>query len=216
MKAGALGPYEAALTCADPLSFVSSDGREVHLHVGRYLAEANRADHSVLDRCVDPVLDVGCGPGRIVHALAAQGRPALGVDIAQAAVALAHRRGATALIRNVFDQLPGEGRWPTIVVLDGNIGIGGDVSALLRRLRGVMAGHGSVIVEVTSASVSVDDVLHVRFVRGGSPEGPTFPWAIVSRDTLTTHASRAGLTVADHWVADDRTFVRLVRHTATA
>lgn len=215
MKPGALGPYEAALTTADPLSLVSSDGRVVHLHIGRYLADASGADHTVLDRCIDPVLDVGCGPGRIVHALAAEGRPALGVDIAQAAVALAQQRGAAALIRNVFDQVPGEGRWPTIVVLDGNIGIGGDVCALLRRLYAVMAPDGSVIVEVTSTAVSVDDVLHVRFNRSGTTEGPTFPWAVVSRDTLTVHASRACLDVVDHWVADDRTFVRLVRTTAT-
>ena len=40
------------------------------------------ADEAVLDRAQAPVLDVGCGPGRHVLALARRGHLALGVDIA--------------------------------------------------------------------------------------------------------------------------------------
>jgi hypothetical protein len=53
----------------------------------------------VRPRCIGPVLDVGCCPHRIVHAPAVQGIPALGVDIADVAVALTNRRGAPALTR---------------------------------------------------------------------------------------------------------------------
>ena len=41
------------------------------------------------------------------------------------------RLGGPALRRSVFDPLPGEGRWGTALLLDGNIGIGGDPRALL-------------------------------------------------------------------------------------
>src|SRR5204863_7462240 len=82
-----------------------------------------------------PVLDVGCGPGRLVVGLARRGAVALGVDPAPAAVALARGRGAAVLQRSVFDPLPGHGRWRTIVLADGNIGIGGDPVRLLRRCR---------------------------------------------------------------------------------
>ena len=50
------------------------------------------------------------------------------------AVAQTPDRGVAAIRRNVFDALPGEGRWRTALLADGNIGIGGDPAALLRRL----------------------------------------------------------------------------------
>ena len=33
----------------------------------------------------------------------------------------------------MFEPLPGEGRWGTVLLLDGNVGIGGDPVALLER-----------------------------------------------------------------------------------
>lgn len=80
------------------------------------------------------VLDVGCGPGRLVAELAARGRPALGIDVSEAAVAHTARLGGQALRRSVFEPLPGEGRWDTALLLDGNVGIGGDPAALLHRM----------------------------------------------------------------------------------
>ena len=44
-------------------------------------------------------------------------------------------RGVAALLRDVFDPVPGEGRWETALLADGNIGIGGDPVALLERVR---------------------------------------------------------------------------------
>ena len=41
--------------------------------------------------------------------------------------------GGPALVRSVFETLPGEGRWDTVLLMDGNIGIGGDPAALLGR-----------------------------------------------------------------------------------
>lgn len=216
MKVGALEPYEGALRSARSLSLVSADGRVVPLAIQRYLDDADAADGTVLDRCVAPVLDVGCGPGRIVHALAASGRPALGVDIADVAVALTLGRGASALSRDVFDRLPGEGRWPTVLVLDGNIGIGGDVTALLHRLTGLLAASGSVIVEASSPEPGTHEVLQVRFSDGDDPMGPEFEWAVISVDVLLVRAAEAGLAATDHWSADGRDFVRLERITAAA
>ena len=126
----------------------AADGRVVALDVARWLAPTDACDETVLDRCTGPVLDVGCGPGRFVSALTERGVAALGVDIAETAVALArgagHRRRC---VRSVFSDLPGEGRWPTVLLMDGNIGIGGDPARLLRRVARLLAPGGRLIVE---------------------------------------------------------------------
>ncbi|GAA4963613.1 hypothetical protein GCM10023238_33900 [Streptomyces heliomycini] len=85
----------------------------VPLDVERWCAEADAADLEVLRRCEGAVLDVGCGPGRLVRGLGVRGRRALGVDVSEAAVAHTVRRGGQALLRSVFDPLPGTGRWGT-------------------------------------------------------------------------------------------------------
>ncbi|MEO6700187.1 MAG: class I SAM-dependent methyltransferase [Jatrophihabitantaceae bacterium] len=211
---GALSPYEGALRQAGSLSLLSADGRVVPLAIARYLADADAVDQTVLDLCVPPVLDVGCGPGRIVHALAAAGSPALGVDIADVAVALTKQRGAPALIRSIFERVPGEGRWPTVLVLDGNVGIGGDVAGLLRRLAGLLAPGGSVIVEASSCDAELDEVLDVRFSTDSQVMGPQFAWAIVGAQALIRYAGQAGLAVSDYWSAGGRAFVRFERDTA--
>ena len=47
-----------------------------------------------------------------------------------------HWRGAVgrpALRRDVFEPLPGTGRWQTVLLADGNVGLGGDPLRVLRR-----------------------------------------------------------------------------------
>jgi SAM-dependent methyltransferase len=216
MKVGALGPYEQALSGVGELSLLADDGTVVALAVSRYLAEADDADETVLSRCEAPVLDVGCGPGRMVSALARKGVAVLGVDIADYAVELAQRRGGIALNRDVFDRVPGEGRWPTILVLDGNVGIGGDVTTLLRRLRDLVAARGVLIVEASADRAVTEQVLQVRFARDGHPTGPEFSWAVVSADALSERARECGLAVIDQWSIGERSFLCLSRHTEAA
>src|SRR5262249_61510991 len=73
-----------------------------------------------------PTLDVGSGPGRLTVALAECGIPALGIDVTPYAVHLARAAGALTLLRDVFGRVPGAGRWMTVLLADGNIGIGGE------------------------------------------------------------------------------------------
>ncbi|GAA2611838.1 methyltransferase domain-containing protein [Streptomyces axinellae] len=141
-------PYAHALRAGKgPLCLRTDDGRLLPLEVARWCAAADSADLSALRRCEGPVLDVGCGPGRLVAALAARGRRALGIDVSAAAVAHTLRGGGAALCRSVFDPLPGEGRWGTVLLLDGNLGIGGDPAALLARTAALLAPHGLLIAE---------------------------------------------------------------------
>lgn len=210
MEPGALAPYESALLAdAGPsLALHAADGTVVALDVARWLAPTDACDESVLDRCAGPVLDVGCGPGRFVSALTDRGIAALGVDIAETAVALARGRGLAAMVRSVFADLPGEGRWPTVLLMDGNIGIGGDPGRLLRRTARLLGPGGRLIVE-TPDGVEYDEVLDVRFTEHGRPVGPIFAWARVGAEALHRHAVANGYSAGESWAADGRRFTVL-------
>ena len=174
----------------------------------RWLGPADDADRRLLARCEGPVLDVGCGPGRHTVALAERGVPALGVDITEALLAVARPRGAVVLRRSVFDRVPGVGRWGTVLVLDANLGIGGDLPGLLDRLHELLRPGGLVLAEPApgpgAGSARVE-------VAGGV--GPWFPWVDVDEATLLdTVCRRDGFGVRERWVDDGRTFVALTRN----
>ncbi|MBM4793738.1 methyltransferase domain-containing protein [Streptomyces sioyaensis] len=175
------------------------------LDVERFCAAPDAADTGVLHRCTGPVLDVGCGPGRLVAALAARGTPALGVDVSPVAVARTRRLGGTALRRSVFDRLPGEGRWGTVLLMDGNVGIGGDPAALLARLRDLARPDGRLLAE--AAPQDVDERLTVRVEDAHGHHGRPFPWARLGTTALLRAADAAGWVLTGRWTADDRPFL---------
>lgn len=183
----------------------ATGGRQV-LPVERWAHGATTTERALLARAPAPVLDAGCGPGRLVVALAEQGVAALGVDASPAAVARARARGAPVLERSVFAPLPGEGRWGTVVLLDGNIGIGGDSVRLLRRCRALLAPVGRVLVEVEPAG-SPTHRGRARLVGDGATAW--FPWAWVAVDGLEPLAEAAGFSVEQVEWLDRRWFAWL-------
>ena len=189
---------------------------------GRWHDDADDDDAWLLGRCTGPTLDLGCGPGRLVVALADRGVPALGVDVSVQAIQRCLERGAAVLHRDAFERLPGEGRWQHVVLADGNIGIGGDPVTLLRRCRALLADGGSVLLELeagaalwcgtayletTEAADTSTDPLTVLdpFVDGG----PWFPWAVLGPHAVDDVAAEAGLVVVAR-AEGERCFVELV------
>ncbi|WP_327256200.1 class I SAM-dependent methyltransferase [Streptomyces sp. NBC_01244] len=210
-------PYTVALRRGrGPLYLRRGDGWLLPLDVERWCEAPDGADRTVLGRCRGAVLDIGCGPGRLVAALAARGHLALGIDVSSEAVARTARSGGSALHRSVFDTLPGEGRWDTALLIDGNIGIGGDPEALLRRTAEVLAVTGSLIVECAraEAGADVDERCEVRVADGRGGLGAPFPWARVGPAALARHAAAADWTPAGHWTAAGRAFTVLTRGAA--
>ncbi|MBW8804167.1 MAG: methyltransferase domain-containing protein [Catenulisporales bacterium] len=199
-------PYAQALSDPQrPLTLRTSTGRTLRLDAARFTAPPDAVDHAVLDRCHSPTLDLGCGPGRLVAELARRGVPALGIDVAPAAVLLGRAAGAAVLQRSVFDRLPGAGRWPHALLMDGNIGIGGDPAALLARIRAlIQPGIGELVVETESEDIHENHV--VTFEGGGMP----FGWTRIGAEALVEVAAPLGFRVADRWTAGGRRFVALV------
>ncbi|WP_375474713.1 class I SAM-dependent methyltransferase [uncultured Jatrophihabitans sp.] len=204
--ASVLRHYEHALRTGSPLDLRGADGGAVRFDVRPWLARADDADQTVVRHCTGPTLDVGCGPGRLVAALQAHGVDALGVDVSPAAVAMTRRRGAPAVLASVFEPMPREGEWATVVLLDGNIGIGGDPLALLRRTGELLRPGGHVVVE-TARDPAADERLHLRVP--SEAIGGGFRWANVGANSLAGYAETAQLWPVAGWRAGERTFAVL-------
>ncbi len=131
------------------------------------------------------------------------------MDVTPEAVARTVRAGGSALCRSVFDPLPSEGRWGTVLLIDGNIGIGGDPGALLRRAARLAAPGGSLLVEV--ATVDVDECVEVHVDDGHGGRGAPFLWARLGTRALRVAAAEAGWSRAVTWHAAGRAFVQLRR-----
>ncbi len=165
------------------------------------------ADEALLAQCAGPTLDIGSGPGRLTAALTRRGVYALGIDITPSAVALTRSAGGRALLRDVFDDLPGTGRWSTALLADGNIGIGGHPQALLRRIRQLVRPGGIVLADLASPQTT-SRVERVR-LRRGEITGDWFAWATVSATDIERVARAAGFASAQCWTAAGRWLARL-------
>ena len=197
--------FDTALAGA-PTLLVRDDGVELDLAVRRWRHGARGEDRWLLDRCAGPSIDLGCGPGRLVAALAARGVPALGVDASRIAQRQCRRRRTQMVRRDLFGPLPGEGTWEHVLLADGNIGIGGDPLRLLRRAAQLLRPGGSVLVETDARPDALwRGTARLRTARGS---GAPLPWACAGADALGRLAATLGLRRTDGY-RGGRAFVEL-------
>lgn len=185
-----------------------SDGSVVAFPLERYLGPADATDELVLDDLHGPVLDLGCGPGRHLHALALRGVSALGVDLSPVAVEMAVGRGVRAIVGDVFDELPGGGTWRSALLLDGNIGIGGSPVRLLRRVRALLHPAGALLVELGLPGEATGPT-RIR-LEADADASEWFPWARVAAPAIGSLAPAGGFQVTRIWSVSGRWFGRLV------
>ncbi|KQV07654.1 class I SAM-dependent methyltransferase [Leifsonia sp. Root112D2] len=208
--AGAQEPYDHALTRGHgvlSLRPTTDTGMDTasRIDVRRFLGDASESERLLVERLEGPILDIGCGPGRLVKASILAGRLALGIDTSKTATELARANGLPVLRRNVFHQLPNEGEWGVALLFDGNIGIGGEPAALLQRCAALVHGDGRIVVEAHN------DTVRDRCFRGvitddyGRSSLP-FDWAEVGTLALHEYAQRAGLTLMREWSERERSF----------
>lgn len=179
------------------------------LPVQEWVREPDAVDLALLRHCVGSTLDVGCGPGRMAATLAADGRTVLGVDVVHEAVEQTRRRGADALLGDIFAAIPGEGTWDTVLLADGNIGIGGDPAALLTRAAELASPDGRVVVELAPRGVKA----HTTWAHlvGGEIRSRPFRWAVLGLDDIAAVAEEAGLRVLERLALGGRWAAVLVR-----
>jgi SAM-dependent methyltransferase len=183
-------------------------GPEPHaLPVADWSRQVDAADAALLEQCRGETLDIGCGPGRMTRALAERGHAVLGIDVVPEAVQMTRRRGGVAIVRDVFDTVPGEGRWRTALLADGNIGIGGDPRALLTRIRALLAPGGRVVTDLAEPGSGMS----TRLVRleTAALRSRSFRWSVVGADAIGPVAVGSGLTVQGVHAHGDRWFAVL-------
>jgi SAM-dependent methyltransferase len=186
-----------------PCSVVGLGAEPQALPVHTWRREADAEDLVMLALCHGHTVDLGCGPGRLTGALAQLGHVALGVDVVREAVEQARARGAAALRRDVFDRLPGEGRWHSALLADGNVGIGGNPVTLLRRARVLVEAQGRVVVEL--AAPGVPHLSQWAVLSSPGVRSAPFRWSTVGVDDIVVLAREAGFAQVDvHRLGDQR------------
>jgi hypothetical protein len=144
----------------------------------------------------------------MVRAALALDLVALGVDISPAAVGVARAAGLPVVHRSVFGAVPRPGRWQTVLLVDGNVGIGGDVAALLTRCAELMTADGEIVVE-THPDTRRDARFTGRLADADGHVSAEFPWAEIGAGALAALAPAVGLTVRQSWAIGGRDFSRL-------
>ena len=200
--------YEAALG-GQRCWVRGADYQTRELPVERWLGECDEdpCDAALVVRCEGPTIDLGCGPGRVVAWLTRRGIPALGIDQSAVAVHLAGRRGARALRGDVFDELPREGWWQTVVLADGTIGMGADPLRLLNRCRALLRDGGHCVVEFDPGATGSETTM--QRLESETQVGPWFSWATVGLDALEEFGQRVSLRLKDVEVFGERGIAEL-------
>ena len=214
--AGGAEPYAHALRTGTSRTLYlqeTVDGvaaRRSPMDFARWNTNADDVDFTLLADVTGPVIDIGCGPGRMVRAAMDLGLAVLGIDVSPVAVQLGREIGLNVTEGSVFDRVPNEGRWQTALLVDGNIGIGGDPAALLARCRRLLASGGELVVEVHD-DPDRDYTYTGTLVDEDGGESASFPWAEIGLTRLVELAATRGLTLRQRWHLGGRTFARLTK-----
>jgi SAM-dependent methyltransferase len=196
------------LYAGSPVRCEAYDECVLPLETARWSARADEVDQMVVSRCHGPVLDLGCGPGRIVQALNESGVPALGIDISVVAVQVARTRGALAIQAALTQRLPREGRWGTVLLMDGNVGIDGNVAALLQRCRALLAPGGTIMVEVDPRPACYQ-TRRIRLIADVSDRSAELMWTRTGAAAVKRIAGQLDMFVVEEWSAGSRAFLAL-------
>ena len=191
-----------------PRREVTSSVDALDLDVARWSGDADAVDLMVVSRCEPPVLDLGCGPGRMVVALNRSGRSGPRGGHLGRCRRDQHEPGWTGSAS--ADQRLAAGRRPL-----GHRTAGrqqrrdgrrprGPAPPLLRPGRARRPGH---LPKSTRARTGT------RCTRSSCPadgrRSLPLPWGRIGARTLTRVASALDLLVAEEWSAGGRVFVSL-------
>jgi hypothetical protein len=123
------------------------------------------------------------------------------------AVELSKARGGMALRRRIDEPLPAEGRWGTVLLMDTNVGLGGDVAALLARCMRLVLPGGLIICEVDP--IPGRHEVHTVILRTQRTTSLPMRWSRVGASALLEVATSLDLLLVEEWTSGERAFVAL-------
>ena len=206
MLAGWIGETAGGVDDLKPRLLRLPDGHLLPLEVARWSGPVDDADRTLLARAFGAVLDVGCGPGRLTAELHSRGMDVLGLELVPELPVLARAAGAPLVVGDVFGEVPRTGAWDSVLLADGNVGIGGNVTALLSRAAELISPTGYVLVELTPGAEQPPGPVRLE---GLGSNSTWFRWALLGRAALPSVSAAAGLTVLETWTAHGRLFAAL-------
>jgi hypothetical protein len=106
--------------------------------------------------------------------------------------------------------VPGEGSWREVLLIDGNVGIGGSPVRLLLRAAQLLLPDGAIHVEVEPPG-GRSGSSRIRLEGIDGPVGAWFPWSWLCADSVDAVAAQAGLSVRESWNTGNRWFAELRR-----
>jgi SAM-dependent methyltransferase len=141
------------------------DGLVNQMDMAYYLAGANAfhpTEAVALDNASGRVLDIGCGGGRHALHLRDQILSVTGLDVSPSALWVAGHRGLSCLVWASVSPVPfARGSFDTLLLLGGNLGIGGTVAGsrdVLRSLRRLVGSDGRLLASSRNVLGTADPV----------------------------------------------------------
>jgi len=133
-----------------------------------YLWEKN-----ALDTLIGPVLDLGCGAGRVSLYLQEKGLEVTALDASPNSVEVCSRRGIQDVRLGDLRYPPKDKHWQSILLLCGNLGLAGgwhETRELLYKLANISADDAIIIGDTVDPTIT-DDPKEIKYQRMQVEEG---------------------------------------------
>jgi 2-polyprenyl-3-methyl-5-hydroxy-6-metoxy-1,4-benzoquinol methylase len=128
---------------------------------------------AVVERAPASVLDIGCGEGWLVRALAARGIRAVGVDVVPELIDQARRAGDGEFSVVSYEDIIAGGFEATVDVAVANFSLIGkeSVDGLVQRVPFLLASGGALVVQTMHPLIACGELPYVDGWRAGSWSG---------------------------------------------
>ena len=149
-----------------------------------------------------PVLDLGAGAGRAALHFQERGLDATAVEASGGAAEVCRRRGVRDVRVADLNDPPGDRSWRAVLLLCGNIGLGGTWEGnreLLARLAMVVAPEATLIGDSVAWDGRPEISLRLRY---GDVVTPWWRQRNIAPEELSDLVEGTGWTVENHLVAD--------------
>lgn len=122
----------------------------------------------------DPVLDVGCGAGRVGDFVKKQGMEYYGIDLSPLAVEMCHKRGHENVYLMSADKIElGRKDFKTVILFGNNFGIMGEPKEVIRMLEGFhnVTSEDAKILAASRNPEATDNEMHLKYHAKNRGEG---------------------------------------------